>query len=188
MTDEPRRSHRCRVSGIAPVACLTPVLLFRCLAASVVEGSAPLDSCPRPLDLIAVPEQESWLLLAAAPVAGKPKEKGHRPIILALSTEQTERELLNQLLPSCNSCSIISMERTVEPPGHEKAPRKERIRGSTLMETTLLRATMYWPRAEAVVICQTRDPELAILGATLAAHMSVPFTACESETEGPLGL
>jgi hypothetical protein len=186
MREKRRRITICGTGTVALAACLILSLLTQCLNAGGVDGSARSDAGGRPLELILVSERESWLLLAAAPVAARVKETGRTPVLVAVTAEPTEeqRRLLSELLPSCNSCTIVSMNRTVQLSDLDKGPvRQERTGSSSLLKTTLLLAGKYWQQTPTVMLCKTKDPELGVLGSTLAAHMNVPFIACHGDTD-----
>ena len=101
MTQVHRRSPFYGVSRVALTACLTVGLFAKSPISGVIESSVRSDSHVRPLELILLPEEESWLILAGAPVVAKLKETGQTPALLALSAEPTrgQQRLLNQLFP-----------------------------------------------------------------------------------------
>jgi hypothetical protein len=181
-----RRGGVLREASIALIVCLAVGLSAHPLIGGASGSPAGTDARTKPLEMILVGDQESGLILATAPVAAKVKESGRTPILLALSSQPTkdEKQTLTHLLPSCNSCTVISVNQILELPDLAENPiRKEKIKGSTLLDTTLLLARKYWQRVETVVLCQTSDPELSILGATMAGRMKVPILVCEDEAD-----
>jgi len=141
------------------------------------------DHRDQPLELIAVPEEEKWLALVAAPIAARIKSQRKMPIVIMLSSEQPEeqRQLLNQLKPLSNSFSVFSQnpdrdlfEASDEPPVRLQVGRPN------LTQASILLAKSFWKKANTAVIASTREPEAAILASTLAAHLCVPFIPYES--------
>jgi len=79
------------MSRVALTACLTVSLFAESLIAGVIESSVRSDSHVRLLELILLPEKESWLILAGGPLVAKSKETGQKPVLLALCAQRADR-------------------------------------------------------------------------------------------------
>jgi len=137
----------------------------------------------KPLELIAVPEEEKWLVLVAAPIAARIKSQRKMPVVIVVSSKQSEQQhqLLNQLMPLSNSFSVFSQNpdrNSFEAP--DELPVRLQVVRPNLTQASILLAKSFWKKANTAVIASTREPETAILASTLAAHLRVPFIPYES--------
>ena len=144
------------------------------------------DSRDKPLELIAVPEEEKWLVLVAAPIAAQIKQKQKTPVVIVLSSEQPEKQrwLLAQLNLVANSCSVLSQDQNKDLFGVSgELPVRVRAVRPNLTQASILFAKSFWKRANTVVMASTRKPEVGILASTLAAHLRVPFIPFEAAAD-----
>jgi hypothetical protein len=137
----------------------------------------------KPLDLIAIPEDEEWLALVAAPIAAKIKSQRKMPVVIVVPSDPSEkqRQLIEQLKFQSNLFVLLSQnpDRDLfEAPND--SPVRLQVARPNLTQTSILLAKSYWKKADTVVIASTREPEAAILASTLAAHLCMPFIPYES--------
>ncbi len=140
------------------------------------------DQKAKPLELIAVPEDEKWLVLVAAPIAAQMKNQQKTPVIIVLSPEHAEeqRRLINQLKPLSNSCSMLSRDPDRDMfEAQQELPVRLRIVKPNLTQACILFAKTFWKKVNTAVVAPTREPEAAILASTLAAHLRVPLILYE---------
>ena len=149
-----------------------------CSASPFFGDRSPSGRRDKPLELIVVPEEEEWLVLVAAPIAAQIKSKQKTPILIVLSSDQSEeqRRLLDQLNLFSESCSVLSQDQDrglFEVP--DERPVRLKVVRPSLAQVSVLLAESFWKKADTVVAASTGEPETAILGSTLAAHLRVPF-------------
>jgi hypothetical protein len=134
------------------------------------------------IELILVPEEEKWLLLASAPIAAKLRAQKKTPVLIALSPEEAEGQakFLEQSGPFASSCLLIAPRRYPDRSHMVRGPPVKAITTSRRATTAgLLLAKSFWRKTDTVVLASTDEPQAAILGSTLAAHMLVPFIPYE---------
>jgi len=141
------------------------------------------DHTDKSLKLIAVPEEEEWLVLVAAPIAAQIRSKQETPILVVLSSDQTEEQrlLLDQLNLVSKSCFLLSQDQDRSLfGGPDEAPAKLKVVRPSLAQVSVQLAKSFWNKADNIVAASTNEPEAAILGSTLAAHLRVPFFPYEN--------
>jgi hypothetical protein len=137
----------------------------------------------KPLDLIAIPEEEEWLALVAAPIAARIKNQRKMPIVVVVPSDPSEkqRRLIEQLKFKSNSFAVFSQNPNrdlFDAPDY--SPVRLQVARPNLTQTSILLVKSYWEKADTAVIAFTREPEAAILASTLAAHLCMPFIPYES--------
>lgn len=181
-------SCRCRICLFLTVLVALCSLTILGSARGGETSSCPLsqlqaDSKTKPLELIAVPEDEEWLALVAAPIAAQMKSQKKIPVIIILSPEHAEeqRRLVNQLKPLSNSSSMLSLDpdRNMFEARKEPLVRLQVVRPN-LTQASILLTKSFWKDVNRAVVASTHEPEAAILASTLAAHLRVPFIPYES--------
>jgi len=132
----------------------------------------------KPLVLIAVSEQDTWLFAAAAPIAARLRQLGKTPILLALASEDApaQTKLLGQLAGVCGPCLMLTSDPNLAPEQIRQMIGVEILAtDSEPVDTGLLLTECLWPRTQQVVVASLEDFEAVIMGATLASHLVVPF-------------
>lgn len=137
----------------------------------------------KPLDLIAIPEEEEWLALVAAPIAAQIKSQRKMPVVIVVPSDPSEKQrgLVEQVKSQSNSFVVLSQnpDRDLfEAP--DDSPVRLQVSRPNLTQTSILLAKSYWNKADTAVVASAREPEAAILASTLAAHLRVPFIPHES--------
>jgi len=137
----------------------------------------------KPLVLIAVPEEEEWLTLVAAPIAARIKSQRKMPVVIVVPSVPSEkqRQLIEQLKFQSNTFVVLSQNpdrELFEAP--DDSPIRLQVARPNLTQISILLAKSYWKNADTVVIASTQEPEAAILASTLATHLCVPFIPYEN--------
>ena len=135
---------------------------------------------PETMDLIAVPEEERWLLAIAAPVASRLSAGGNPPLLVALmrGPEKSGAGFLKELDPR-RCLALASSDEVAEACGGKDICHHLITTGKGPLQAGVLLAKRFWKDPERVVVAPLEDPEAVILGATLAAHAGVPFIPIE---------
>jgi hypothetical protein len=147
----------------------------------------------KPLALITVPENEKWLILVAAPIAAQMKNQQKVPILVVAGSEQSkgQRRMLDQLSPITGETQNLDLS-LAQPTGlraqgsdgvPEQLPVRAKVVRPSLTQASVFFAKSFWKQADIIVAASTQEPEAGILGATLAAHLRVPFIPYESRMD-----
>ncbi len=126
--------------------------------------------------LMTVDAKEQWQLAVAAPIAARIRHHKKIPILMATAPEglAIQSTLMERLTPDLNSYIVMDFD------GFLKQVRGRCAvhvlpKASDCAQTALLAAMSFWQSADVLIVGAVDDPEAAILGSTLASHLSVPF-------------
>ena len=156
------------------VCVLLVVGLITFLLSSCAASDQP--TLPQRVDLVVVPEKETWLLAIAAPVAAKLAVGGKPPMMVALWQPPDRRGagFLKDLDPQ--RCLVLASTHSVVEACGAKGICAHRIAtGDVPLEAGILVAKLFWRSPESIVMASLDNPEAVVLGAALAAHAGVPF-------------
>jgi hypothetical protein len=181
-TDEDRDSPR--VSSLFLATILAVIVsvpahetaMAQTAAAETTAAADESSSRAAKWDLIAVSEDEPWMMAVAAPVAGQGRAKGRMPLVLALSEPPTREaeDLIAQAAPK----HFLLWTDGAEPKLGRRLPKlgpQMLAVGSDSVRGSLLVAKRFWKRPAKAVVAASDDPEAIILGSALAARMAAPL-------------
>ena len=193
-----RRRGFARRYALQPAVLIFPsvVLLSALLFVSAADGDqtagdssvAPLGSSPsrlRNVDFITVPENQPWLVAVACPLASRLRHDGRVPLLIAVGTPPTKEaeDLLDRVAPQ--GCLMLLSGPDPGPPASLMKPSTEVVvAGPSPIQGSLLLAKRFWGKSRDIVVAALDDPEAAILGSTLASHLSIPVLLHEKLEDG----
>ena len=178
---------RCLVCVKASLICLSAFLLAVAFSVCTIPAdgcaeetrTAPPDSSlgnEEAPDVLIVPEEEPWLLAVAAPVAGRLRDRGGIPLLVAVGFQpgKAAETLLGRLAPSRRL--VLACGKTYESfPDQIRACAEVISIPSSPSSASLMVAERFWGESEKIVVATLDDVEAVILGSTLAAHLSLPL-------------
>jgi len=177
------KNGTCYSASPRTVALLMVWVLFLLTVPALNAGERSVSQTP--IELILTADDEPWLLLAAAPVAGQLRDRGAVPILMAVSSEPGGGcgRLLERLGPLSCSTTVVTLRRDIERFGAGLNRRASFIVAQDVSAATLLLARRYWRQTDTVVLSHQSEPGLAITAATLAAHRGIPFLVYDTRIE-----
>ena len=153
-----------------------------------VDGELPRfapASPAEPVEAILVSEEDAWLLALAAPLAAKLRSGPALPIVMAISEPPTQEavELLKRIAPR-RAIVLTAGERPFLAQGLDGLPADLLDLGAVPLTAGRYLARRFWEQTDEVVLAFSDDPGGFLLGATLAAHGSVPFIPVHFRRKG----
>jgi len=130
----------------------------------------------KPVVLITVDAEQQWQLAISAPIAGRIRQRGKIPILLATMPDghTIQTSLVKLLVPALNSCVAMDFGSLLDSV-QENCAVRFLPKASDCTQASLLAAMCFWQSTDCAVVGAIDDSEAAILGSTLACHLGVPF-------------
>lgn len=128
--------------------------------------------------VVIVEEKQEWLLALATPVVAKMHAKSPTAL-LALNPVLHPKETMfvKSLARNCTILTTLKRE-----PKHWKGIAAQIIQvDPDFMKAGIFIAQRFWKKSEELVVANMETPEYVVHGATLAAHLRIPFVPIPSQ-------